>query len=821
MEPLLESKRRFFKELERLEQAEESDEDGLVDDDETAQQRFRWECAFKGGIPTSKATTPRAPLPPPPEYHETREQQHSPAQQTRFVSAEPISDAESVAQVVVERTPLTEIKRFLGKDTPISDGPSHPPGDTPIPDSARAPLQPIPVSRTTSASNPLAKLLFPHRQQQQGPPSQSDKTKKRKASTSSTVKLAPQDQQVLKGLKLYYIPPDDVASARKRRIRKAQEYGAEWTKDLRSASHVVVDDRLTWEGIKDTLSALDDVDSVVLVKENYPLECIQYGALLNHRQRQYRVAGCPHSLNATEAHSATAEVTAEAMASYHSLPLKPRASDPRRWDHVPAPDTPTPDEESSGGRDGRGANPSSVATQLDNITVPQSHPAAVPTRGVHEDKPGTYHAAPSDELSDCVAQMLKFKDLPLDTDDDDDTGSVADNDGQPSDSEGGSEEDERSHKRQRTAKSSRKNVQWEERFACNQGGTYDGNGGEGGNGGQNPNARTIEVLQQMSDYYTRVMDTWRSRGYRLAISTLKRQAKKITTAEEARTLPHIGYRIADKIEEIVTTDSLRRLENAEKEPVDETLQLFLKIYGVGYAQASRWVAQGLRILDDLREKAKLSINQRIGVDHFDDLNTRIPRREVEALGDIVKAQAARLDPEAELIIGGSYRRGSTSSGDIDFIVTKKGTTCGADLHHFLRKLTGALEAQGFLTARLASSRDKGGTKWHGCCVLPKIAGLNDQNYRPVWRRIDFLVVPETEMGAALIYFTGNDIFNRSMRLLAARKGMRLNHRGLYKDVVRGPGRVKMTEGELIEGRDEKRIFEILGVQWREPTQRWC
>lgn len=77
------------------------------------------------------------------------------------------------------------------------------------------------------------------------------------------------------------------------------------------------------------------------------------------------------------------------------------------------------------------------------------------------------------------------------------------------------------------------------------------------------------------------------------------------------------------------------------------------------------------------------------------------------------------------------------------------------------------------------------------------------------------------MGAALIYFTGNDIFNRSIRLLASNKGMRLNQRGLYKDVMRGPARVKVTEGALLESRDEKMIFEILGVKWRQPDERWC
>lgn len=66
---------------------------------------------------------------------------------------------------------------------------------------------------------------------------------------------------------------------------------------------------------------------------------------------------------------------------------------------------------------------------------------------------------------------------------------------------------------------------------------------------------------------------------------------------------------------------------------------------------------------------------------------------------------------------------------------------------------------------------------------------------------------------------GNDIFNRSLRLLASTKGFRLNQRGLYKDVMRGKGREKITEGTLVESMDERKIFAALGVPWRPPEHR--
>jgi DNA polymerase IV len=120
--------------------------------------------------------------------------------------------------------------------------------------------------------------------------------------------------------------------------------------------------------------------------------------------------------------------------------------------------------------------------------------------------------------------------------------------------------------------------------------------------------------------------------------------------------------------------------------------------------------------------------------------------------------------------------------------------------------------KGFLQASLAINSRDSGSKWHGASALPD---------NQTWRRIDLLFVPGDEFGAALLYFTGNDIFNRSMRLLARKKNMCLNQHGLYKDVMRGSNQVKISRGSLVEGRDEKRIFEILQVPWRPPEHRIC
>ena len=347
---------------------------------------------------------------------------------------------------------------------------------------------------------------------------------------------------------------------------------------------------------------------------------------------------------------------------------------------------------------------------------------------------------------------------------------------------------------------------WQDNFSCMQKHT-------GVDKDEASNARTIEILQKMADYYNNTNDHWRTTAYRRAIGALRKQKQRVTTKEEASAIPFIGERLAAKIEEIVWTNRLRRLDNTALEPNDEVLQTFLKIYGVGFSQATTWINQGFHTLDDLLSKAHLTKNQKIGIAHYSDFQSRIPRAEVELHGKVVRQAIEKVDKNIQIIIGGSYRRGAADSGDVDFIITKPDSSIDPVRTLILDTIIPRLFAANYLKCGLATSTSRGdGSKWHGAASLPGST---------TWRRIDFLLVPWDEMGAALIYFTGNDIFNRSIRLLASKKGMRLNQRGLWRDVMRGRNRERVTRGSLVEGRSEKRIFEVLGVPWRPPEHRIC
>ncbi|KAI7162887.1 DNA polymerase beta-like protein [Hortaea werneckii] len=610
-----------------------------------------------------------------------------------------------------------------------------------------------------------------------------------KRKRESDIKYVPDAQQIFKGLHFYFFPNDDKNHARAMRIIKAIEFGATWQKDWNeSITHVVVDRAIDYSLLLRFLKIDKLPEHIVLVSENYPASCVSYRAILDARQSQFRVKGAPEPVKTIEPFRGLPQSSAE---SDKSLQLKPAgksviARQPETQQTTVAEFRSSPQPKIG----------SSVANVLDSIGGPLAHDATE-QYGTHQ-PPDT-----SEEFEAAVKQARELRDLPLEHEEEEE-------DVRPPSSDGPPDTDEEGRAPSPTVKQRKSKLQsMQDKFQCMQKHTGDNPG--------SPNAHTIEILQQMADYYGQIGDEWRIRAYRKAIGTLRNHPVKVWTMEEALALPQIGPRLAEKIEEIAITNRLRRLDNARAEPTDQVLQTFMGVYGVGLAKASEWVAAGYKTLDDLLEKADLTENQRVGINHYADFHTRIPRAEVEMHGSTVRRALHRIDEKFQVIIGGSYRRGSKDSGDIDCIITRPDTGSAHLRNVVLGQLVPELFKTGFLVASLAITRQDDGSKWHGASRLPSPTKPNPNP----WRRIDFLLVPSDEIGAALIYFTGNDIFNRSLRLLASTKGMRLNQRGLYKDCMRGKGRVKITEGELVEGKDEKKIFAALNVPWRPPEHRIC
>jgi hypothetical protein len=78
------------------------------------------------------------------------------------------------------------------------------------------------------------------------------------------------------------------------------------------------------------------------------------------------------------------------------------------------------------------------------------------------------------------------------------------------------------------------------------------------------------------------------------------------------------------------------------------------------------------------------------------------------------------------------------------------------------------------------------------------------------RRVDILYTYPEHYPYAILYFTGSKEFNVAMRKWALDHGYSLNEHGL----------TNMSTGEHVEGlATEKNIFDFLGLEYIEPTNR--
>lgn len=580
--------------------------------------------------------------------------------------------------------------------------------------------------------------------------------RKSRVQSVSTSQVMVLKSNLFSAMFFYFIPNDTKNATRRIKIKRFDEHGAfclnEWLPDV--VTHIIADCKYKYSDILNELKIDSIPGHIIVVKDTFPSDCLRHRRIVDHAQFIYQVPGRTPSI----------ALETPLWPHTHSLKIKAREGFVQE---TPIRISQTPSH-------------SEVVAKGGNV-IPILNGNNIQDR--------------KDELDSIIKDS---KEMPFI--DHDDPGPS------PRNSEDFDSSENEAHtqcmKRRRLSKSfTTQDSSAEYQFMTDRGDLSKET---------NPNRRTIEVLSEMEEYYSRMRDEWRSISYRKAIATLRTQSSKIQFSSEAVKLPNIGPRLAQKIEEIAQTDQLQRLQFAKLEPNEAILKLFLGVYGAGLKHAQKWVSAGYKTLQDLIDKTQLSPSQRIGVEHHADFNTRIPRNEVLRHGEIVIEMAKRLDKELELHIMGSYRRGAKDCGDIDIMITKKYAE-QKEMRGVFDELVKRLTASGFLKCSLAIPRNHDdGSKWHGASALSNTSA---------WRRIDFLIVPWAERGAALLYFTGNDIFNRSLRLLASKKGYRLNQRGLYKIMARNPLLQRITEGTLVEGESEEKIFEILGVPYRPPHDR--
>lgn len=164
------------------------------------------------------------------------------------------------------------------------------------------------------------------------------------------------------------------------------------------------------------------------------------------------------------------------------------------------------------------------------------------------------------------------------------------------------------------------------------------------------------------------------RAYGAAMASIAAYPQKLTSPNELRRLPHCGETFVALLEEFLDTGRLQEAENLETDKHLWVMNEFYEIGGCGYTTAKNFWNLGYRSLDDILENhwSSLTRDQQVGRKYYDEFLLRISRAEVESIGQTVLDAANELYPDGgyHMLVVGSYRRGSETSGDADLILSR-------------------------------------------------------------------------------------------------------------------------------------------------------
>ena len=294
-------------------------------------------------------------------------------------------------------------------------------------------------------------------------------------------------------------------------------------------------------------------------------------------------------------------------------------------------------------------------------------------------------------------------------------------------------------------------------------------------------------------------ERFKAQAYAKVIAQLREHNQPITRYEDVKNIKGIGEQIGKKIKEILETGQLASAVKAMELYPIAALDALQNIYGVGPAKAKELVSAGIMSIPQLREEVKknpklLNDKQKIGLQYYEDLLERIPRKEMEEHEEVLTHQRP---PGYTMDIVGSFRRQAATSGDIDVLIRMPKKATQQEAAAILANYVHVLQESNYIEQILALGE-------HKCMAISRLPNGKA-------RRLDLLMTPDNEYAYALLYFTGSDKFNVAFRQHALQMGYTLNEHTLT------PIRPDVRPVPYMP--TEKSIFQFLRLRYVEPQDR--
>jgi DNA polymerase (family 10) len=298
-------------------------------------------------------------------------------------------------------------------------------------------------------------------------------------------------------------------------------------------------------------------------------------------------------------------------------------------------------------------------------------------------------------------------------------------------------------------------------------------------------------------------------AYRKAARTVESLSQPIAQlraqGKDLEELPGIGKSMAEHIEEIIKTGTLKALKELHKE-IPATLDELLEIEGLG-PKRTKLLYDKLGISSIKELERALDAGKIVSLRGFGQKSVDKIRQAIQNLGKRPK-RFKLLDADQlvhpfveylrkggdieQLEVAGSYRRRMETVGDIDILAASDTPEA------VMQRFQAYPEVQ-----RVAAAGTTRGT------VILR-SGL----------QVDLRILPRRCYGAALHYFTGSKAHNVAVRTLGVERGLRISEYGIFR-VPKGKKaeEVGVEEGERIGGVKEEDVFGAVNMDWVPPELR--
>ena len=279
------------------------------------------------------------------------------------------------------------------------------------------------------------------------------------------------------------------------------------------------------------------------------------------------------------------------------------------------------------------------------------------------------------------------------------------------------------------------------------------------------NAALVKIFYKMSSLLAAEGVDWKPAAYRKAaasIEGLNNDVKTIYKEGGMKALEQIdgvGEGIAKKIEKYIKTGKIKLHGDLEKAAAKTPAKKAPKDRGPArpYADVKKVAEKVVRRLKNNAEAL-------------------LPRA----------CLATNSVRASRIVVAGSIRRKKKTVHDIDLLATTKNPSKLMEVFASMPDVKRVL-AKGLSKTMLVleSGSLKGGIQ------------------------VDLRIIPAKSWGAALLYFTGDKLFNIKMRKRAIKLGFKLSEYGLFD----------RKSGERVAGKTEKEIFDRLGIDYKKPELR--